>query len=389
MCAQGLGRFDNKSQNHGAQRTEDWFPFLEIFDEGLINVNWKRTFHLGKDAVLGLDIGSSAVKMIILNKGKSSYSVTAAGITRIAKNDQDNGDRRTNAVNAIRECFEQTQTKVKNAVCGVSGQEVAMRDFEFAPLLDDEISAAVSLEASQVCPFNATDIAVHYQVIPYDDARTKGVLVAATNTIVTDKTQLVRDAGLKCVLMDIDGLALLNCYNGLARGRQKSPAEKSVAILNVGATHTTLAIMDNNGWPFIRDMNQAGDDIIMQIAALNETSIKTVREILFGEATTSELNLQDSLEKTCQKLIADITGTLRFYAAQAKSTDVDKLLVCGGFALAKGFIDLLNKQFGTEAVLWNPFEDMRIKTNRHCEEICAKTGPALAVAAGLAMRTLY
>jgi len=299
-------------------------------------VNWKRTFHLGKDTVLGLDVGSSAVKTVVLNKGKSSYSVTAAGITRIAKNAQSNGDRRTNSIRAVRECIEQTQAKVKNAVCGVSGQEVAVRDFEFAPLLDDEIAAAVSLEASQVCPFNAMDIAVHYQVIPNGDARTKGILVAATNTIVADKRQLVRDAGLKCVLMDIDGLALLNCYNGLARGHPKNPTGKSVGILNVGASHTTLAIMDHSGRPFIRDMNQAGDDIIMQMAALNETSTETVREILFSDVTTGELNLQDNLERTCQKLIADITGTLRFYAAQAKSTDVDKLLVCGGFALAKG-----------------------------------------------------
>ena len=352
-------------------------------------MNWKRTFHLGNDAVLGLDIGSSAVKMIVLNKAKSSYTVTAAGIAWIAKNDQSNSDQRTNAVNAIRECLEQTQTKVKNAVCGVSGQEVAVRDFEFAPLLDDEIAAAVSLEASQVCPFNATDIAVHYQVLPNDEARTKGVLVAATNAIVADKTQLVRDAGLKCVLMDIDGLGLLNCYNGLTRGRQKNPAEKSVAILNVGATLTTLAIMDNNGWPFIRDMNQAGEDIIMQIAALNETPIETIRKILFGEVIPGELNLQNSLDKTCQKLIADISGTLRFYAAQAKSMEVDKLLVCGGFALAKGFIDLLNKRLGIKAVLWNPFEDLHIKTNQCCEELCKKKGPALAVATGLAMRTLY
>jgi type IV pilus assembly protein PilM len=325
--------------------------------------------------------------MVVLNKSKSGYSVTTAGITRIAKNDPTNGNQKTNVVHAIRECFEQTQTKIKHSVCGVSGQDVAVRDFEFVPLQDDEIAAAVSLEASQVCPFNAMDIAVHYQVIPNGNDKTKGVLVAATNAIVEDKTKLVRDAGLKCVLMDIDGLALLNCHNGFTRGYEKSPTGGSVAILNVGASHTTLAIMDENGWPFIRDMNQAGDDILMQMATLNDTSTETVKGILFNEVTSGELNLHDSLEKTCQKLIADITGTLRFYAAQAKSTDVDQLLVCGGFALAKGFIDLLNKRLGIKAVLWNPFDNKRFKANRHCQEICAKTGPALAIATGLAMRT--
>jgi type IV pilus assembly protein PilM len=280
------------------------------------------------------------------------------------------------------------QTKARYAVCGISGQDVAVRDFEFAPLQEDEIAAAVSLEASQVCPFNVTDIAVDYQVIPNGDAKTKGVLVAATNTIVANKTQLIRDAGLKCVLMDVDGLALLNCYNASVNADPKHPSERSVAILNVGASHTTLAIMNKNGWPFIRDMNQAGDDILMQLAALHDTSTETIRDILFNDHPAGELDVQNSLAKTCQALIADITGSLRYYTAQGKSAEVKKIHVCGGFALAQGFVDLLKNRLGIEAVLWNPFDRMRNKSNRRCEEICTKNGPAMAIAAGLAMRTL-
>jgi len=351
-------------------------------------VGWKRTLHFGKDTVLGLDIGSSAVKMVVLGKSKAGYSVAGASIARIAVDDKSNGDRRKRSVEAIRQCFARMGVKTKCAVCGVSGQDVAVRDFEFAPMPDAEIAAAVSLEASQVCPFNVTDMAVDYQVIPDGDARTKGVLVAATNAVVTGKTQLARQAGLKCVLTDVDGLALLNCHDGLAEGNETSATNRSVAILNVGASHTTLAIMDHNGWPFIRDMNHGGDDVITQIAALNDTSIETVTGALFDGVAAVEWSLRDSLEKACRKLIADVAGTLRYYAAQAKSTDVDRLLVCGGFALAEGFVELLNRRLGTEVVLWNPFDSPRTKTGRRCEAICAEAGPALAVAAGLAMRSM-
>jgi len=326
--------------------------------------------------------------MVVLGKDKSGCSVTAAGIAQISKDNPENGNGRMNSIKAIRECFSQMQTKVKYAVCGVSGRDVAVRDFEFAPLEDDEITAAVSLEASQVCPFNDTDIAVDYQVIPNDEAKTKGVLVAATNTIVADKTQLIKDAGLKCVLMDVDGLALLNCHNHLTNGRETSSTGQPVAILNVGASHTTLAIMDRNGWPFIRDMSHAGDDIVKQIAVQNNVSIDTVKGILFRDEPAGELNLRDSLEKTCQRLITDIVGTLRYYATQTKSMEVESILVCGGFALAKRFIDLLNSRLGIQTILWNPFDHMRIKSNQRCEELCSKTGPAMAVAAGLAMRTI-
>jgi len=351
-------------------------------------LNWKRSINLVKDEILGLDIGSSAVKIVALKKDDAGYSVTAIGMHEIAGSEDDYNQHRINTVKAIRACFEQARIKTKLAVCGVSGPEVAVRDFEFAPLSTEDIQAAVLLEASQVCPFNAADSAVGYHLIPNGDDKTRGVLVAAMNTLITSKVQLTKEARLKCVLMDVDGLALLNCFNGLTNGHEKSEANQTVAILNVGGTHTTLAIMDNDGWPFIRDMTYAGNDIVSHIAAGNNTSNETVRGILSGDSAADEAGISDSLEKACHKLIADVGETLRYYTAQSASSNVEKLFVCGGFALAGGFVELLNRRLGVEAVLWNPFDKICHNTNQQYEDIYAKKGPAMAVAAGLAMRTI-
>lgn len=350
-------------------------------------MDWKQTFNFSKADVVGLDIGSSAVKAVRLRKDDGGQTVAAAGIAEIAASEDNN--RRMNTVKAICECFEQTRTKTRLAVCGVSGQEVAVRGFEFPPLPNEEIASAVLLEAAQVCPFNAAESAVGYQVIPNGDDRTRGILVAATNALVQSKTELARKAGLTCGLMDVDGLALLNCFNALAYGHEKSPTGQTVAILNVGASLTTLAVMDTNGWPFVRDMTYAGNDIIAQMAARNGTSTDIVKGILSGDSTPVGLDLHNSLEIACQRLITDVGETLRYYTAQSKSTTVDRLFVCGGFALARGFIELLSSRLGTEAVLWNPFDDpARCSASRRCEEILAKAGPAMAVAAGLAMRSI-
>jgi type IV pilus assembly protein PilM len=350
-------------------------------------LNWKRNINLRKNEILGLDIGSSAVKMVSLCKNGAGYSATAGGIAEIAAG-EDNGARRKSTVKAIRECFGRIKTRTKLAACGVSGPEVAVRDFEFSSLSAEEIAAAVSLEASQVCPFSAADSAVDYQLIPNGDDKTRGVLVAATNTLITSKIQLAKEARLKCIIMDVDGLALLNCFKGLANGDQESEASRTVAILNVGGSHTTLAIMDEGGWPFIRDMTYAGDDIAGQIAAENGTSVEIVKGILSGDSTEVEPEFRSSLEKACQKLTADVAETLRYYTAQAKSSNVDKLLVCGGFALTSGFIELLNSRLGVESVLWNPFDKMQCTANRQGKAVLAKAGPAMAVAAGLAMRSI-
>jgi type IV pilus assembly protein PilM len=351
-------------------------------------LNWKRSIKLVKDEILGLDIGSSAVKIVALKKDDSGYLLTATGMCEIAASEDDDLHR-TNTIKAIRKCFDQARIKTKMAVCGVSGPDVAVRDFEFPPLSAEDIEAAVLLEASQVCPFNVDDSAVGYHLIPNGDEKTRGILVAAMNTLVRSKVQLAKEACLNCVLMDVDGLALLNCYNGLLNGHQKSETNQTVAVLNVGGTHTTLAIMDNKGWPFIRDMTYAGNDIVSRLAAENDMSIETVKGILFGDSTVDERQLQDCLEKACMKLIGDVGETLRYYTAQStSSSSVKKLFVCGGFALAGGFVELLNNRLGVEAVMWNPFDKIQCNGNRQFEDVCAKAGPAMAVAAGLAMRSV-
>lgn len=356
-------------------------------------MDWKRILDFTKTEVLGLDIGSSAVKVVRLRKDDGGYAVTAAGIAEIdpatsfceansGGEEEDNNHR--NTIKAIRECFESIGRKTKLAVCGVSGPEVAVRDFVFPLLSTEEIDGAVSFEATQVCPFNAADSAVDYHLIPNGDDKTGGILVAATNAMIKSKVQLAKEAALKCVLMDVDGLALLNCFNGLTDESERP----TTAILNVGGSGITVAIMGGNGRPFVRDMTLGGDNIIKQIAADKGMSTEDVKGILFGDSTAAQIELHNSFEKACQKLIVDVSETLRYYAAQEQSTPVEKIFVCGGFALVRGFVELLNSRLSVEAVLWNPFEKIRCDAPQQFGDIFDKRGPALAVAAGLAMRSV-
>ena len=350
-------------------------------------MDWKREINLTKNETLGLDIGSSAVKMVALQKNGEGYSAIAAGIAEIAASDDGDESRRIRTVKAVRKCFVRTMVKRKLAVCGVSGPDVAVRDFELPSLSTEEMAAAVSLEASQVCPFPIEGSAIDYQLISNGGDHTRGVLVAAMNTLVESRRQLAKEARLKCVLMDVDGFALLNCYKGLAND-DEAETGRTVAILNVGGSNTTLAIMDSDGRPFVRDMIHGGDEIVSQIAIETGVPIETIKGILSGDSAAIETGLHESLERACQKLISDVKETLRYYVALGKSSSVDKLLVCGGFALAGGFIELLNNRLGSESVLWNPFESMQCNPNRKYQDVFGKAGPALAVAAGLAMRSI-
>ncbi len=181
-------------------------------------------------------------------------------------------------------------------------------------------------------------------------------------------------------------MALLNCLSEC----EKAEMGRTTAILNVGSCYTNLAIMSDNTLPFVRDMAYAGDDIIKQIATENNLSTEAVGKILSdGESPDHpQLQLADSLAGACQKLIVDVSETLRYYTAQKKLAVVDKIFVCGGFALVKGFVELLDAQLPAAVVLWNPFDGMRCDADLRFPEILQKNGPAMAVAAGLAVRSI-
>jgi len=353
-----------------------------------MGISLRRSFKLEIEnrEVFGLDIGSSSVNAVQLLKKGKKWVIKAAGRATIAPNQEE--DDQTNTVNAISQCLKSTGIRTRKAVCGISGPEVAVRDFQFPSLSREEIESAIHFEAAQVCPFNADDTTVDYQLIERGRDDVRGILVAATNELINYKTKLAKKALVDCVLMDVDGLALLNCLSEC-----EDIAEQTTAVLNIGCSYTTLAILggrDVSAMPFIRNVSYAGNDIFRAIAAENNMSEEAVREILFGgkEAKERPNAFEESFEKACDKLIVDVTESLRYYTAQDKSSFVEKIFVCGGFAMIEGLVDLLDRHLPSKVILWNPLEKLLCVGDKSCEKILREDGPAMAVATGLAMRSI-
>jgi len=388
-----------------------------------------RWLALSPKRVLGLDIGSSSVKAIALRKDnppqtglsavrladltaapvtdssnvrRAEYVVTAAAIADIAPYQPgETNKKKANTLRAVRRCLEAAGAGTRLVVCSLSGPEVVVRDFEFSSIPPEEIAGVVALEASQICPFNTDDCAIDYQIIPspaasgHGDSNDKieGVLVAAAGSLIKSRLRITREASLDCAMLDIDGLALLNCSNAFPPPDFPGSVPNGRAILNIGNAHATLAVMRPNGRPFIRDMTYAGGAIINQIASENSLPIETVTELLAGQTSDFQQQIADSLEKATRRLADEIITTSRYCKTQDKDADFDGMLVCGGFALLEGFIQMLQSQLPLQVVPWNPFENVRCdagskKRTAATQELLRTKGPALAVAAGLALRSV-
>jgi len=366
----------------------------------------KEVLNIKPSPVIGLDVGCCAVKMVGLEKNGNGYHVTAAAMSEIeAVDDNGNEPSQRAVVAAIEECLRSSGGSISrncHFVAGLSGPKVKVSSFNFPSLTLDEVAQAVMFEAAQTCPFDIRSSIVDYQLIGIDKTgfsidkiglgrfrkkkkvypNVKGVLAIAANEEISSKRMLAEDALLKCVLMDSDGLALLNCLEDYLGDDEKLPA----AIINVGMSSTTVAILSANGLPFIRDLKYCGSDIIDHIAKGRGVGIDQVlREISEG---TGSSGFSADIAPACKDFVRDISETLSYYLVHHDSKVLKHVYVCGDFSLLDALVKVLNDGLDSDVSVWNPFLRMNCNDNIAGSELLDKCGPALAVAAGLAMRRI-
>ena len=343
----------------------------------------------GQRSIIGLDIGSSTVKAIQLRKKGESWMLTAGAIVGI----HNNGSATVNnehIIRAISDCLRIAGIKNPFAVCSLNGSVVAIRNFDFPSLPDDELDTAVLLEARQVCPFTTTDIAVDYSLVPDQTQRSKGYLVAATYECLNKRLKLIKRSHVNCVLMDADALALLNCFKEI----EKPSEDHGIALLNIGSKSTELAIEGPGGWPFARNLNFSCDDMINELSEQKNIPVESIQKMLNGSLKEIPIGLQDAFIDSVSKLVTEIEKTLRYYSVQNNSFEIKKILLSGGVALFGEFVKMLNNQLNVEVKIWNPFDKIKCygshsnHRNILLKNTIHKSGPAMAIAAGLAMRAV-
>jgi type IV pilus assembly protein PilM len=344
-------------------------------------------FRFRHNEVIGVDIGSFAVKIVQLRKSGSRWVVATAGIADIPGTAEgDKNPPETNTVRALRDCLLSTNIQTRRAVCSVSGPEVAVRCFDFPALPAEEISGAVRLEASQVCPFDIDDCAVSYQLTSNGTGNVSGIMVAATKRLMERKRRYAKIASLDTVLMDVDGLALLNCFNEI----EKPDSGRTIAILNVGNSCANLMIMGGKSSLLVRDICFPGNQIAEEFKAGEGFSTRTTRKTPPADENMNQprLELCQSFQKAFQQLVADVNETLGYYLARQKSMTVERVHVCGGFATIEGFVGLLDRQLSAKAVLWDPLAQLSCRAGWDYRDSLSERSPAMAVATGLAMRKI-
>ncbi len=354
-------------------------------------MGWFDKFTGKKKSLVGLDIGSSCVKLIELTpvgKTGAEYKLTKAGMEVLPPEAIVDGAIMDSGalVDAINRLFANLKIKTNDVATSVSGNAVIVKKISLPQMSSDELGESIHWEAEQYIPFDIQDVSLDYEIL--DSAGAGGnmdvLLVAVKKDKINDYTSVITQAGKTVRIVDVDVFALQNCYEvnyGADSGRV-------VALLNLGAAITNVNIIRGSNSLFNRDIavggNLATDALQKDLGLPYETAEALKR----GEQVEGTLpdNVFPVLQSTAENIVSEIQKTFDFFKATTQEEKIDQVFLAGGSARLQGLRELLMERLDTQVEILNPFLALTVSAKDVDGEIVNQMGPAAAVAVGLAVR---
>jgi len=341
----------------------------------------------GKKDLIGVDIGSSAVKLVQLKESKGVYRLQAYGVKELpAEAIVDNAIMDSTAVvDAVSELLSETKVKVKNVATSISGHSVIIRKISLPTMPEDELEKSIQYEAEQYIPFEINEVFLDFQILgtdPEDPSQMKVLLVAAKKDFVNDYLAVFREAGLNPVVVDIDGFATQNMFEanyGLAD-------EEVFALVNMGASAININIIKDGESVFTRDIQTGGNSVNEELQKRLGLTEEDAERAKLGVAVdgVDPGALKEIITDTAGNIAQEVQRSLDFFSATSADERVQKVFLAGGVSKMAEVSESLQTRLGIPIEVVEPFKG--IVASAKDEEELASVGPTLSVALGLAMR---
>lgn len=344
--------------------------------------------------VVGLDISSTAVKLLELSQEKGHFRVESYGVEVIPENaivEKNIAD--IEAVGAaIEQVRKKSKTKVKEVGVAVAGSSVITKTLEMAASLTEaQIEEQLLDDADKYIPYPLDEVAMDFQIRRSDDPESELVevlLAACRRENIESREEALELGGFKPEVIDIEAHCVQRAMQLVDAG-QEGPQDKEdevVAIVDIGATMTTLSVLTGTDLPYTREQMFGGRVLTEEIQKRYSLS--------FAEAGLAKKlgGLPDDYEAEVltpfkESLVQQVMRSLQFFYSSSRFNDVDRIVLAGGVASTPGLTALIASRIGTPCQVANPFQAMTISDRVNKEALMADA-PALMIACGLAMRGL-
>ena len=338
-----------------------------------------------KRSIVGLDIGSSEVKAIELTDVGGQLRITGFGHAPVESKDS--------LSDSIDAALRGSGIKTRRVATAVSGRSVVVRYVNMMEMEDSELRSALKYEADKYIPFQLDEVTLDCtrlsdfgETTGADGSREmKVLLVAVKQTLIDEHLQLLQGAGLQPAAVDVDTFALGNAFElNLMYSPRVEDEEKVIALVDIGSSKTNINIIKNNTSYFSREVYIAGNDFTESISRGLGTDLDEAELMKINPQEKSE-TVEESILPTLDDLGNEIHLSFDYYENQY-DREVDEVFISGGSSQVPGLVSTFERVFDRRISVWDPTENLDVKTDSVDVDLMKEQSSKLAIAMGLAAR---
>ncbi len=340
-----------------------------------------------EDLVVGIDIGSHAIKVCLLKRTDKAYAVVNLGSATLPEGAVDDGTLNDPEIvgKTIAELFKNLKIKQKKVGFSISGYSVIVKKVNLNVMSEEELEEHIQSEAEQYIPFDIDDVYLDFQDLKTNkdgDDRTDVMLVAAKKEIVDDYLEMLEDLNLKPVIVDVDGFALENTYE------YNYPKDENVALVDIGASKMNINIISKGTSVVARDVVVGSRQLTEQIQSAFDLEFEDAEALKLGHlpAEDKQQEIEEIFSSTCTQWVLEIKKAIDLYHANHSDAPLTRLVLSGGGSKVSGLVDFLANETNLVVELFNPFSNMTVNSKKIDPDYLNSVGPEMAIATGIAIR---
>jgi type IV pilus assembly protein PilM len=338
--------------------------------------------------VVGVDIGSSAVKLVQLRELKGGYQLQNVGILPLpAEAIVDNTLMDSSSiVETVKQLLGSLQVKAKEAVCSISGNAVIIRKISLPVMPAEELEDQIHWEAEQYIPFDINDVNVDFQILSPDEqdlSKMNVLLVASKKDIINDYLAVFAEAGLKLVVVDVDSFAVQNAYE-----TSYGIENEVVALVNLGASIMNLNIVRGGVSLFTRDVQMGGSLYTEEIQKQFGLDSEQAEMKKLTAADSQDPRLFEIISRVNETISLEMRRSLDFYNSTAGEDRITKVYLAGGGSKTALLVEAVQQKLALPVEILNPFLSVAVSEKEFDPEYLREIAPLMTVAVGLATRRL-
>ncbi|NQZ32243.1 MAG: type IV pilus assembly protein PilM [Oceanospirillaceae bacterium] len=339
--------------------------------------------------LVGVDIGSSAVKLVALSREKREITLDSYAIVGLPPSAIVDGHVQELGVvaEAIEKGVKICGSKLNLAITGVPSSAVIIKHLELSNAFSEaELEDQIKIEADQFIPYPLDEVAIDFEVQgpnPLNPDLNKILLVACRNNDVIQREASVNSAGLKCEVVDVDTFAIERLLTYI--NKEDVTGDDLIASIDIGASTMTLNVMHQGEIIYNREQGFGSNELTNSIHIQCGMSVEEVEQSF--RLTEISMEIEAMLIEPFRDTISQqISRALQFYYSSNVQNQLTKIYLSGGCSSIKGLVELLEEELGITVELTNPFSNMRIQAKINKDRL-NKDAPVLVKACGLALRS--